>query len=301
MQARDIVAYLFLACAWGLSFLVVLNVVQAFGWAAAVSLRSLIAGCTLLMLAKLCKRRLCLRPILPPLLVVAATTVAGQLIGLSYATPLIGTAMAAILVATIPLFSMLIGRLWGLEKITPGGLCGLFLGFLGITLLVGFPAQEFNQNFLFGCLLSLLGSFCGAFGSNYAILRLRAAGAWEVTAGAFLLGGLLTLPLLLLIPIPTLPTARDYLYLVISGSIMSASTYVIYFGLVRRIGATRTVSVEFVVTLVAVLVGALGLGENLSLLQIIGGLVILLGCLLVLGMLPGKRRNRQAQLEYENH
>ncbi|PVZ39147.1 DMT family transporter [Pseudomonas sp. CC120222-01a] len=290
MQPRDIAAYLFLAIAWGFSFLVVLKVVHAFGWVGAVSLRAFIAGGTLAILAALLGRSLRLRPLLKPLLVVGATTVAGQLIGLSYATPRIGTAMAAIFVATIPLFSMIIGRVWGLEKISPQGLVGLLLGLLGMVMLVGFPAQAVTEDFIHGCLASLFGCVCAAFGSNYASLHLRGQDPWTVTGGAFLAGGLLTLPLLLIVPVPTLPQASDWLYLALSGSVMSATTYVLYFGLVARIGATRAISVEFVVTLVAVLVGALFLGETLSLLQAAGGLVILLGCLLVLGLLPGRKR-----------
>jgi drug/metabolite transporter (DMT)-like permease len=290
MQPRDIAAYLFLAIAWGFSFLVVLKVVHAFGWVGAVSLRAFIAGGTLAILAALLGRSLRLRPLLKPLLVVGATTVAGQLIGLSYATPRIGTAMAAIFVATIPLFSMIIGRIWGLEKISPQGLVGLLLGLLGMVMLVGFPAQAVTDDFIHGCLASLFGCVCAAFGSNYASLHLRGQDPWTVTGGAFLAGGLLTLPLLLVVPVPTLPQASDWLYLALSGSVMSATTYVLYFGLVARIGATRAISVEFVVTLVAVLVGALFLGEALSLLQAAGGLVILLGCLLVLGLLPGRKR-----------
>jgi len=85
------------------------------------------------------------------------------------------------------------------------------------------------------------------------------------------------------------PQASDWLYLMISGAVMSATTYVLYFGLVARIGATRALSVEFVVTLVAVLVGALFLDEALSLLQLAGGAVVLVGCLLVLGLLPGRK------------
>ncbi|PWB32374.1 EamA family transporter [Pseudomonas sp. SDI] len=289
MKPRDIAAYAFLAIAWGFSFLVLLKVVHAFGWVGAVSLRALIAGSTLVLLATLLGKRLLLAPIWKPLLVVGATTVAGQLIGLSYATPRIGTALAAIFVATIPLFSMIIGRLWGLEKITPSGLGGLLLGFVGIVMLVGYPAQDVTPDFIGGCIASVLGAICAAFGSNYASLRLRSAQPWDVTSGAFLVGGLLTLPLLFWVPVPALPEAIDVLYLVISGSIMSAMTYVLYFGLVARIGATKTISVEFVVTLVAVLVGALFLDEQLNLLQISGGLVIMLGCTLVLGLLPGKR------------
>ena len=289
MQPRDLAAYLFLAIAWGFSFLVILKVVHAFGWVGAVSLRALIAAGTLAVLAALLGRTLRLRPLLRPLLVVGATTVAGQLIGLSYATPRIGTAMAAIIVATIPLFSMIIGRLWGLEKISLQGLAGLLLGLLGIILLVGFPAQEVSEDFVHGCIASLGGCLCAAFGSNYASLHLRGQDPWTVTGGAFLAGGLLTLPLLVLVPVPGVPQAADWLYLAISGAVMSATTYVLYFGLVARIGATRTISVEFVVTLVAVLVGALFLGESLSWVQACGGLVIMFGCMLVLGLLPGKR------------
>lgn len=290
MRPRDLAAYLFLAVAWGFSFLVVLKVVHAFGWVGAVSLRALIAGGTLAVLAALLGRALKLRPLLWPLLVVGATTVAGQLIGLSYATPRIGTAMAAIFVASIPLFSMIIGRLWGIEKISHQGLAGLLLGVVGIIMLVGFPAQAVTEDFIHGCIASLLGCVCAAFGSNYASLRLRGQDPWTVTGGAFLAGGLLTLPLLLVVPVPQVPQAIDWLYLAISGAVMSATTYVLYFGLVERIGATRTISVEFVVTLVAVLVGALFLGEALSWLQALGALVIMLGCMLVLGLLPGRRK-----------
>jgi drug/metabolite transporter (DMT)-like permease len=290
MRPRDLAAYLFLAIAWGCSFLVVLKVVHAFGWAGAVSLRSLIAGSTLAVLGALLGRRLKLRPLLKPLLVVGATTVAGQLIGLSYATPRIGTAMAAIFIATIPLFSMIIGRAWGLEKITRQGLAGLLLGVLGIVMLVGFPAQPVNETFIHGCIASVFGCVCAAFGSNYASLHLRGQDPWAVTGGAFLVGGVLTLPLLLLVPVPNTPQASDWLYLLVSGCVMSATTYVLYFGLVARIGATRAISVEFVVTLVAVVIGALFLNEALSLLQAAGGLVILVGCMLVLGLLPGRRR-----------
>ncbi|MFJ4346258.1 DMT family transporter [Pseudomonas sp. NPDC089401] len=290
MQPRDLAAYLFLAIAWGFSFLVVLKVVHAFGWVGAVSFRALIAGGTLAILAALLGRALRLRALLKPLIVVGATTVAGQLIGLSYATPRIGTAMAAIFVATIPLFSMIIGRVWGLEKITPQGLAGLLLGLLGMVMLVGFPAQPVTEDFIHGCGASLFGCVCAAFGSNYASLHLRGQDPWTVTGGAFLAGGLLTLPLLLVVPVPTLPEAADWMYLVVSGCVMSATTYVLYFGLVARIGATRAISVEFVVTLVAVVVGALFLAEPLSLLQAVGGMVILLGCMLVLGLLPGRGR-----------
>lgn len=286
MKPKDIAAYLFLSVAWGLSFLVLLKAVQAFGWVGAVTFRALIAGTTLFVAAAIVRRKLDFSPGWRPFAVVGATTVAGQLIGLSFATPLIGTAMAAIFVAAIPLFSMLIGQVWGLERITTQGLVGLVLGFGGIVLLVGFPAVPVTGSFIFGCLAALFGSFCAAFGSNYASHRLRTAGSWEVTIGAFLFGGLMTLPLLLAVPVPTVPGPVDYLYLLVLACTMSALTYVTYFRLVSAIGATRTISVEFVVTIVAVFVGSFVLHEPLSPMQFLGAAVIICGCMLVLGLVP---------------
>lgn len=286
MKPRDIAAYIFLAVTWGLSFLVLLKVVHGFGWIGAVTLRSLIAGITLFLLAAATRRRLDFSAGWRHFAVVGATTVAAQLIGLSYATPRIGTAMAAILVAAIPLFSMILGQLWGLERITARGLAGLLLGAAGIIVLVGFPAVPITASFALGCAASLFSSFSAAFGSNYANRHLRSAGSWELTGAAFLFGGLMTLPLLLAVPVPAMPTPIDFLYLVLLACVMSALTYVVYFRLVASIGATRTISVEFAVTTIAVLVGTVMLGESLTIIQGFGAVAIIGGCILVLDPFP---------------
>ncbi|MHC5231223.1 DMT family transporter [Brucella sp. LJL56] len=286
MKPRDIATYIFLALAWGLSFLVVLRVVEAFGWVGAVAFRSFIAAGTLFAITKLSGRKLDFHAGWKPFAVVGATTVAGQLIGLSYGTPLIGTAMAAICVASIPLFSMVISQLWGLERITSRGLIGLLLGVTGIVLLVGFPAVAVTPEFIMGCIAVLFSCFSAAFGSNYASRRLSDTGSWETTIGAFVFGGILTLPLIVAIPVPAMPGLVDLIYLLISACVMSALTYVLYFRLVGNVGPTKAISVEFAVTVIAVLVGAVFLKEQLSIIQFVGAAVIIAGCALVLSSRP---------------
>lgn len=289
MAPRDLAAYVFLALAWGMSFLLLLQVVEAFGWIGAVTLRSLVTAGTLFLIALAARRKLAFAASWQTFAVVGATTVAGQLIGLSYATPLIGTAMAAILVATIPLFSMLISQIWGLENLTKQGIAGLVIGFGGIVLLVGFPAVPVTPGFIIGCAACVAACICAAFGSNYASRYLKGVGSWEITIGSFLTGGLMTLPLLAAVPIPGTPGLIDYFYLLVQAVVMSGLTYITYFRLVSAIGATKTISVEFAVTVVAVLVGALVLDEPLSLPQLFGAGVIILGCALVLDLLPRKK------------
>lgn len=286
MRLRDVADYLVLALIWGLSFLVLIRVVEAFGWIGAISLRCLLAGVTLFIFAKALRRPIDLSAGWRPFAIVGATTAAGQLIGLTYATPRIGTAMASILVATIPLFSMIISQLWGLESINRRSLVGLILGTIGIVVLVGFPSVPVTGSFLFGCAAALFGNFCAAFGSNYASHKLSNVPSSDITMAAFFLGGLMVLPFLYLVPVPATPRLSDMLNLLILGGVMSAMAYVIYFRLVSRIGATRAISVEFVVPIVASATGTLFLGERLTFAQIGAAGLIILGCAMVLGLLP---------------
>ncbi|MFN8158582.1 MAG: DMT family transporter [Candidatus Nanopelagicales bacterium] len=298
MHRRQVVDYLLLAVIWGVSFLLVLKVVQAFGWAGGVSFRALVAAGLLLLLARLTRRELRFGS-WRPLAVVGATTVAGNLIGLNVATPRIGTAMAAIFIATIPLFSMLIGLVWRIEHIDRLGRIGVALGFVGVVLLVGFPAVPVTAQFVVGCVASVLGAISAAFGSNYARKHLQQVGSWEQTIGAFLVGGLLVLPLLVVVPVPRTPVLSDLGYLVLLAAFCSALAYVLYFRLVAEVGATIAVSVEFLVTVIAVVIGAVVLGERLSLVQVLGGVVIIVGCSMVLGVLPVRRSRETPPLTGE--
>ena len=58
---------------------------------------------------------------------------------------------------------------------------------------------------------------------------------------------------------------------------MSALTYVLFFRLVADLGPTKAISSEFAVTLVAVIAGAVLLDERLSVVQFVGGAVIIAG------------------------
>ena len=288
MNARQVSHYISLAVIWGISFTLIVRVVAVFGWVGAVSLRAFAACVIVGLLSVAMRRRLNFGGAWRPLAMVGSTTVAGQLLGLSYAAPRIGTAMAAIIVGTIPLFSMEVGPAWGIEKVTRNGRIGLVVGIGGIVLLVGFPSVPFTSDFAIGCAASLFGSFSAAIGSNVARNSLQAVGSWEQTIGAFLFGGIVAFPLLLVVPVPVTPTLADVGELFLLAGLCSCLTYIMYFRLVAEVGATIAISVEFAVTLVAVAIGAVLLGERLTPAQIVGGVTISVGCALVLGFVPAR-------------
>ena len=288
MKPLHIAIYLFLAVTWGFSFMILLHVVEAFGWAGAVTFRSLLSGALLIAAAQLVRRKLNFDGQWRHLAIVGATTVAGQLVFMSIGVPRIGTAMSSIFVAAIPLFSMIISQLWGLERISQRGLAGITLGLVGILMLVGFPTEPITASFLFGCACSLLAAFFAAYGSNYVSRHISTAGAWEVTIASSIIGGLITLPLMIPVPVPGPISMVDLGWLFALAAVISALNYTLYFKLVAEIGATKTISVEFLVTVVAVIVGTMLLGERLSIIQFAGAAIIICGCVLVLGLFKPK-------------
>ena len=288
MKPRQLATYLFLAVTWGFSFLMVLHVVDAFGWAAGVSLRCMLAATLLVGFAKLTGRKLEFSGARKHYVIVGATTVAGQLAFLYVSVPLIGTATTAIFVAAIPLFSMVISQMWGLEIISVRGFVGIILGLVGIFMLVGFPAEPITAAFLTGCASSLLAAFFAAYGSNYVSRHMRDVGAFEVTIATAVIGSLMVLPVIYFVPVPRATNLVDLAWLFVLAAIVSGLNYVLYFKLVAEIGATKTISVEFLVTVVAVVVGTVMLGEKLSVLQFAGALTIIAGCSFVLGLFRPK-------------
>lgn len=284
MTRRHTAAFGALALIWGSSFLLMSRVIPVVGSLGVVTIRSLIGGTLLVVAARLTGRPLRADGHLADLAFVGATAVAGQLVGFAFALPRIGTAMTAIFAATIPFFSMIVGHLWGLTPTTRRETVGLLLGLVGVVLIVGFPAVPVTGTFLVGCLSGLAGALAAAIGSQYANHRLGAVEPWTQTTAAFLLGGGLTLPLLVLAPMPGVPGARDIGLLLLLGTFSSAVAYVLYFTLLAEVGATRTNSVEFMVTAVAAVLGVVVLGERLSTVQWLGGAIVLAGCTLVLGL-----------------
>ena len=98
-----------------------------------------------------------------------------------------------------------------------------------------------------------------------------------------------------------LPWVAALLGLAMLAAACSARAYVLYFRLVAEVGATIAISVEFVVTVIAVVVGTVLLGEHLSIVQVLGGAVIIVGCAMVLDLIRRVREEGYTILVVEQN
>lgn len=186
--------------------------------------------------------------------------------------------IAAVMVATVPLFTLCFSRLWGMPN-SRLEWTGVGIGLFGIVLLNTGSNLEGNP---WGALLILLASLSWAFGSVWSSrltlpVGLMAGAAEMIVAGVVLLvasrlsGEHLT----------AMPPLSGFLalgYLMVFGSMIAISAYMFLLKTVRPAIAT---SYAYVNPMVAVLLGISFAGESLSPVEWAALAVILCAVLLV--------------------
>ena len=277
--------YVWVFMMWGASFYWLALAIPEFGWAGTVAFRSFVASGLLVIIAKATRRRLDFQGEWKHFAVLGFASVGLNLGGMNFALTRLGSSLTAILVTTIPLYSLIIEWIWHKKRPTTLMFVGLITGFAGVVILIGFTPQKINGHFLLGVLGSAIASSGFAFGGSYAKIKTPHVASWEQTIGTFLFGGLFTLPLILIVPLINVPpSAKAIGSLITVAATASSLAYIMYFKLVDEIGATKALSTEFLVPVVAVILGALFLNERITTIQLIGAAVIFIGCGLVLGL-----------------
>jgi drug/metabolite transporter (DMT)-like permease len=203
---------------------------------------------------------------------------------ISWGEQYIPSNLAALLQATMPIFTVILATLLAEdEHMTWKRVLGVVIGFIGVSILMVPDLRRGLQANLLGQLAVVLSSASYAGAAIFARKRLRGQPPLASTTGQLTMGALFTLPLSLLIDrpfdlSPSLPAAASWLGLIVLGTVLA---YVIYYALLERTNATFVSTVTYVIPINGLMLGALVLGEPLTLALAGSSVLILLGVLLV--------------------
>ena len=196
--------------------------------------------------------------------------------------------LASILNATQPLFTLLLAHLLTRdEKMTGGKLVGALVGLSGVAALVGGDAASGGPVVApLACLVAtVLYAYTAVFARRFAGLGIAPL---AVAVGQLVTGGLLALPVALLVDRPwtlTLPSLAALGALAGQALLSTALAYVVFFDLIAKAGSTHAGLVTFLNPVTAIAVGALLLGERLEAGHVVGLTVIALGLAFIDGRL----------------
>lgn len=169
--------------------------------------------------------------------------------------------LAAVMVATVPLFALIFGRLFGIHS-RPVEWLGIAIGMAGIILLNSGGHLAGNP---WGAIMILLAAMSWAFGSVWGsrvtLPQGAMAGAIEMIAAGIILLVVSSLSGERLHGMPSLHGFLALAYLILFGSVIAINAYMY---LIRNTSPAVATSYAYVNPVVAVLLGTAFAGETLS-------------------------------------
>lgn len=285
VKPRDLLDLTLLAAIWGGSFLFMRYAVPSFGVLPLMWLRVTIATACLLPLLLMRGQLGALRARAAPIALMAIFNSALPFVLIAWATLSITAGLASILNATVPIFTALIGALWLGERLGRSRALGLAIGMAGVALLAADKA-DFRPGGSGWAVASMLGaSTCYGFAANLTRKHLADVAPLVNATGSQFFAMLALLPFALTHWPATSPDLHGWLAALALGVACTALAYLLFFRLINRVGASKAVSVTFLIPVFGTLWGALLLGEPVTASMLLGGAVVLLGTGFATGVL----------------
>jgi drug/metabolite transporter (DMT)-like permease len=230
--------------------------------------------------------------------ILGPTSLAIPVFLISWGERMIDSAVASILNATVPLFTILIAHFWlNDDRITMQKALGLLVGFLGVVVLMSRDLTDSTHNSVIAQGAVILAAIFYAGSAVFArkatqhVPGLTRGTAPLITAAIFmwLVGPVVEKPF----QIPTLPlTWIAALWLGILGAGLAM---LMYYYLIHEIGPTRATLVTYLFPVGGVIFGVIFLKEQLSS-QLVVGTLLIIASLAVVNWKTGKTRKTETHV-----
>ncbi len=283
MKLADIGRLLLLAAIWGASFLFIRLAVPAFGPGTLMAGRVGLAALFLALAGLLWQKRLLWRGKIRHFMLLGFINSALPFFLFAYAAHWLTASVLSVLNATAPIWGAVLGVLFFRQPLSARLSAGLLLGVSGVAILVGFDAVVLQPGAGLAIAAAAGAAACYGLATHYT----RRAEAVEPFANAHgsMWGALLwLLPVAWLQPPLAEPSTLQAAALLALGVLCTGVAYLLYFALVRDIGATPTLTVTFLIPVFGVSWGALFLGETVGWHTLAGAVTVLTGTALVTGV-----------------
>jgi len=287
-RLRLVAAFAAVYLIWGSTYLSIRFAIQTLPPLLMASTRFIVAGVLLYAWSRLCGEARPTRANWGAALVVGGALLLAGNGGVSWAEQLVPSGLAALLVATVPLWMVLFDWVWLRNTRPTGGVAlGLVLGLVGIVVLAGPGSFAGGSHInLVGVLVLLVASLCWALGSLYANRAPVASSPLLATAMEMLAGG----ALLLVVGTasgewgafhPEAISIRSLLalgYLIVFGSLVAFTAYI---WLLRVAAPAHVSTYAYVNPVVALFLGWALAGEQITARMLIAAAVIVAAVVLI--------------------
>jgi drug/metabolite transporter (DMT)-like permease len=297
MNAASFFRLILLAAIFGGSFLFMRIGVPALGPALMIEYRVALAALFLALIGFILKKPMALRRNWRHYVILGFFNSGLPFLLFAIAARTLPASMLSVLNATAPIWGALIGAVWTRQPLSPRTILGLILGMCGVAMLVGLDHASTQAGAGWAIAAALTAAFCYGIATTYAKTAAMAKGVEPfANAHGSMWGAALTvLPALLFFPPPAgRPGAGVFAAVLALGIVCSGIAYLLYFRLIKDVGATSALTVTFLVPVFGILWGCLFLGETIGVSTLVGAAVVVTGTALVTDFRPALPWRRKA-------
>ncbi|MGY4646079.1 DMT family transporter [Cellulomonas sp. URHB0016] len=274
MSRRGWLLLLVMGVVWGVPYLLIKVAVGEVTPATVVFVRTGLGALLLLPFAWRAGGLRALRRHWPAVTAFAVLEIVGPWILLSNAERTLSSSITGLLIATVPIAAVVLGRIVDHERVALVRWVGLLVALGGVALLLGPGAGAHDPWAVAQVLLAALGY---ASAPMIADRYLRDVPAIPLTTACLGLTAVAYLPVVLLTGPHPWPSSDAVLALALLGALCTAVAFVLFFRLIAEVGAARSTLVAYLNPIVAVGLGALVLDEEITPTVVVATALILLG------------------------
>lgn len=185
--------------------------------------------------------------------------------------------LAGLLIATVPIWATLLASLHGDKSVwQTKRLIGIFIGFIGIVLVVGIESFSGRQS-LVAIFMILIAAIGYAWAVTMVTTKIPHIEPISINAVAMVFTMIVYLPFLILHAPEKTPSIEAIGSVIVLGLFPTALAFILFFQLIKDIGTARGSLVTYLNTAFAVLLGVIILGEKFTLGIAIGLPLVLIG------------------------
>ncbi len=278
MTRKGWVLFIAMSIFWGIPYFFIRIAVRELDPALVVFARAFIGA---LVLVPIAAQGRMLRQVLAHwqmVIVFSLIHMVGAFLLISYGEQYVTSSFTSLLISANPTIVALLALGFDKsERVTGSRLFGLFMGIIGLIVLLGFDVGS-DSHLWFGATLILLAATGYAIGA--LLLKQRPLVAMPrigVAAGECTVTTLVLLPLVVTRFPTKIPSGGVLISLAILGVICTALALPTFFALIAEVGASRGTVITYINPLVSVVLGVTILSEQITVATIIGFLLIITG------------------------
>ena len=287
MTRRGALLFALMSVVWGIPYLLIKVAVRHMSPAFVVEGRTLLGALILMPLAIRQGRVRELLRVWRPLLAYCVVELAVPWYLLSNAERRLPSSLSGLLVATVPLISVVVASIAGRRLVMDSrGVAGLVIGLVGVALLLGLDVHGAQLGSVGQIMVVSLGYALGPQIVATSLTEVSSLALAAVSLGVVALG---YLPVAVLQAPAHIPPGTGIASIVGLGLVCTALAFVAFFELIRELSPTRATVITYFNPVVALVLGVAVLGETFKPITAVGFLLILGGSWFATG------RSRQPQ------